>query len=58
MPLAFLLMRATVDYGFGPVTGYAMGLYGAWVAMFFDLMVRGGLFATRFAGGRWKRIKV
>jgi putative MATE family efflux protein len=34
------------------------GLFGAWVAMFADLFVRGGAFLTRFAGGRWKRVEV
>ena len=35
-----------------------LGLFGAWLAMFADLVVRGGFFLHRFAGGRWQEIKV
>jgi putative MATE family efflux protein len=48
IPLAFLLTGPT----------FHLGLYGAWLAMFADLLVRGGLFLARFAGGRWQRIRV
>jgi Na+-driven multidrug efflux pump len=34
------------------------GLYGAWLAMFADLALRGLFFVWRFAGGGWKRVKV
>jgi putative MATE family efflux protein len=47
IPLAYLLT--------GPA---AMGLFGAWLAMFADLWVRGLLFAARFAGGRWRAARV
>lgn len=45
IPLAYLL------------TGY-YGLYGAWLAMFADLVVRGLFLLVRFAGGRWQAMKV
>jgi putative MATE family efflux protein len=42
------------------LTGESMGygLYGAWLAMFADIWARGVLFLLRFAGGKWKLIKV
>jgi putative MATE family efflux protein len=59
IPLAFLLIFSTVDLGpLGKISGLGMGLYGAWLAMFFDLLTRGALFLARFAGGSWKRTKV
>jgi Na+-driven multidrug efflux pump len=42
----------------GEMPGLGMGLLGAWLAMFADLMVRGAFFLHRFAGGRWRRIQV
>jgi putative MATE family efflux protein len=48
IPLAYLLT--------GPAFG--LGLLGAWLAMFADLLVRGVFFAARFAGGRWQRMWV
>jgi putative MATE family efflux protein len=48
IPLAYLLT--------GPFVG--LGLYGAWLAMFADLLLRGAFFLVRFRGGRWQRIEV
>jgi len=59
IPLAYLLMYPSVDLGpLGVVRGFDMGLYGAWLAMFADLSVRGVCFLLRFATGGWKRVKV
>lgn len=59
IPLAYLLTRATVNLGpLGVVTGFDMGLYGAWIAMVTDIWVRGVFFVLRFAGGRWKHVVV
>ncbi len=59
MPLAFLLTRSTVDLGpLGSVPGWDLGLFGAWLAMFADLLVRGVLFLIRFISGKWKTVKV
>jgi putative MATE family efflux protein len=53
----FLLVRIPLAYLFtGP--SFGLGLYGAWLAMFADLLVRGGFFLVRFAGGRWQRVSV
>jgi putative MATE family efflux protein len=53
----FLLVRIPLAYLFtGPWFG--LGLFGAWMAMFADLVVRGGFFLIRFAGGRWQRVTV
>lgn len=59
IPLAYLLTQERVDLGpFGSVPGLGLGLFGAWLAMFADLYVRGAFFLYRFAGGRWQKIRV
>jgi MATE family, multidrug efflux pump len=59
MPLAYLLTRSVVDLGaLGSVRGWDLGLIGAWIAMFADLLIRGLLFFARFLSGRWKMVKV
>lgn len=50
LPLAYLLTD--------PRFGLNLGLFGAWSAMFADIYVRGLFFVVRFAGGRWKAIRV
>jgi putative MATE family efflux protein len=52
IPLAYWLTRPDLDFGSWG------GLYGAWLAMCADLMVRGSFIVARFASGRWQRIKV
>src|SRR5205823_7722710 len=47
IPLAYLLTREA-----------GMGLLGAWIAMTADIYVRGAFFVWRFAGGRWKKVRV
>jgi Na+-driven multidrug efflux pump len=59
IPLAFLLTRKEIDLGsLGVWPGLDFGLFGAWLAMFADLCVRGTFFLLRFASGRWKLVKV
>jgi putative MATE family efflux protein len=59
IPLAYLLTRSVVDLGpVGIVPGWDLGLIGAWIAMFADLLIRGVLFFARFLGGRWKTVRV
>ena len=59
MPLAYLLTRSVVDLGpVGTMHGWNLGLIGAWIAMFVDLLVRGVLFFARFLSGRWKTVRV
>jgi putative MATE family efflux protein len=48
IPLAYWLTSPSVG----------LGLIGAWWAMFADLYVRAALLLFRFAGGRWKTIRV
>jgi Na+-driven multidrug efflux pump len=48
IPLALLLTSKVVG----------LGLFGAWLAMFADLYVRGGFFLYRFVSGRWRKIQV
>ena len=57
--LAYLLTRDWLDLGpFGSWPGHNLGLFGAWLAMFADLLLRGVFFLARFAGGRWQRMRV
>ena len=59
IPLAYLLTRPEIDLGpLGAYRGYNFGLLGAWLAMFADLLVRGVFFLIRFAGGRWRNMRV
>jgi putative MATE family efflux protein len=59
IPLAYLLTRPEIDLGLlGVYRGYYFGLLGAWLAMFADLLVRGIFFFVRFAGGRWRTMRV
>jgi putative MATE family efflux protein len=52
LPLTHLL---AIPAGSG---GLGWGLYGAWIAMFADLYVRGTLIALRFLHGGWKQARV
>jgi putative MATE family efflux protein len=55
IPLAYLLTHEHLDLGpLGSIAGWDLGLFGAWLAMFADLYVRGTLFLVRFARGKWK----
>jgi putative MATE family efflux protein len=59
IPLAYFLALPHVDLGpLGVWSGLGMGLFGAWLAMFADLLVRGAFFVVRFAGGAWQKIRV
>jgi putative MATE family efflux protein len=59
IPLAYFFTLEELDLGvLGVWPGCGWGLFGAWLAMFADLMVRGGFFLARFASGRWQRIRV
>lgn len=56
IPAAFLFARNPADDIFFPEL--ALGLLGAWLAMFIDLFVRGLLLICRFASGKWQSVKV
>jgi putative MATE family efflux protein len=56
IPLAYWLTQPQVD--FGPFGTWEGGLFGAWIAMFADIMVRAGCLLARFASGRWKKVRV
>jgi MATE family, multidrug efflux pump len=59
IPLAYFIMYEATDLGpLGTVHGLGKGLYGAWLAMFADLLIRGILFLFLFAAGIWKRVRV
>jgi putative MATE family efflux protein len=52
LPLTYLLTTPVIRGGLG------WGLYGAWIAMFADLSVRGVLVAARFLQGGWRFARV
>jgi putative MATE family efflux protein len=56
IPLAYWLTQPLVD--FGPFGTWEGGLFGAWIAMFADIVVRASLLLARFASGRWKKVRV
>lgn len=59
IPLAYLFTLKTLHLGLlGDWPGCDWGLFGAWLAMFADLVIRGGLLFFRFLGGRWREIQV
>jgi putative MATE family efflux protein len=61
IPLAYFLALGEVSLpwlGIESLPGAGLGLYGAWLAMFADITVRGIFFFLRFTRGGWQRIKV
>jgi putative MATE family efflux protein len=59
IPLAYYLTCAEIDLGpAGVHAGLNLGLYGAWLAMCADLLVRGIFFLARFARGAWQQATV
>jgi len=59
IPLAYFLALEEIDLGFlGVWPGCNLQLFGAWLAMFADILVRSTFFLVRFASGRWERIRV
>jgi putative MATE family efflux protein len=59
VPLAYYLAWPHIDVPvFGSVPGMNLGLYGCWLAMFADIVVRGVFFSLRFAHGAWRQQKV
>jgi putative MATE family efflux protein len=59
IPLAYLLTRGRLELGeWLVIPGFSLGLWGAWIAMVTDVLVRGCFFLSRFASGRWQRIQV
>jgi Na+-driven multidrug efflux pump len=59
IPLAYILAFPHLDLGpLGTYPGLGFGLFGAWLAMFADLLVRGVFFFQRFLRGAWKKQRV
>ncbi|MBI3823211.1 MAG: MATE family efflux transporter [Planctomycetes bacterium] len=70
IPLAYFLAKTEfavrLPYWFGSLAwweigtfeGFGMGLYGCWLAMTADIVVRGVFFLARFVRGAWKLQKV
>jgi putative MATE family efflux protein len=59
IPLAYMLTKTSLSLGpLGDVPAAGLGLFGAWLAMFADLFIRGAFFLARFVRGRWQTQKV
>jgi putative MATE family efflux protein len=59
IPLAYFLAFVEIDVPFvGYLPGLDRGLYGCWLAMIADLMLRGVFFLARFVHGGWQKQKV
>jgi putative MATE family efflux protein len=59
IPLAYFLTRSLVSLGpLGAWPGWELGLFGAWCAMFADLIIRGIFFFGRYVRGAWQKQKV
>jgi putative MATE family efflux protein len=58
IPLTYVLTETSLNLPWFSWPEHSLGLYGAWLAMFADLMVRGSFFLVRFARGQWQRIRV
>lgn len=59
IPLTYYLALPGIDLGpLGHVPGLNLGLIGAWLAMFADLLARGIFFLGRFVQGRWQGVRV
>jgi putative MATE family efflux protein len=55
--IGFLGIRIPLGYYLtGPQVGW--GIFGVWLAMNADIVIRGTLLFARFIGGKWKRIRV
>jgi len=60
IPLACLLAWPEVPLPWSDVviTGFDLGVWGAWCAMLIDVVLRSALVAARFLQGGWTRVKV
>jgi putative MATE family efflux protein len=60
VPLAYLLAWEQVPLPVvgAAISGYGLGVVGAWYAMVADVILRSLLILTRFLQGGWKRVRV
>ena len=56
--LGYFGLRIPLTYALTDPAWFALGLRGAWIAMFADLALRGVLVAARFVHGGWKSARV
>ena len=58
IPLAYLFTLETISFGLAGHWPGGSRLFGAWMAMVADLMLRGSLFLYRYWSGRWQQVRV
>lgn len=58
IPLTYFLTSETLAFGMERHWPGGSRLFGAWVAMVVDLVLRGSLFLYRYSSGRWQGVRV
>jgi putative MATE family efflux protein len=59
IPISYHYSQDSFDYvNLGAIQGMNRGLYGCWLAMCADIVVRGAFFLARFARGAWQKQRV
>lgn len=58
IPLTYWLTQEIWHLPWGSLPGGAFGLFGAWIAMVADLVIRGSFFLARFLRGAWVHQRV
>jgi putative MATE family efflux protein len=58
IPLAYLFTLETLSFGLAGHWPGGSRLFGAWMAMVADLVLRGSLFFYRYSSGRWQQVRV
>ena len=53
----FLALESISVFGLFEIPGFGWGIYGVWIAMFADWVVRVGLYIWRYFSDSWLRIK-
>jgi putative MATE family efflux protein len=58
IPLAYFLTQETISFGMAGHWPGGSRLFGAWIAMVADLVLRGSLFFYRYWSGHWQKVRV
>lgn len=56
--LGYLLALETVSvFGLFTISGFGMGIWGVWIAMFADWVLRTVVYTVRYVSGRWLKVR-
>ncbi len=53
----FLALESVSVFGLFTVSGLGLGIWGVWIAMFGDWLLRSVAYAVRYFSGRWLKVK-